>query len=158
MHQVPAWDMIRTMIQYTAKGIDPMTVPLDMARKVLESQPFSQLLGAELTRFDDIAELQLRLKPEFHQQHGFAHGGVLSYLADNALTFAGGLALGDQILTSEYTIHYLKPARGGLLIARAEVVSAGRSQCVCRCDVFSRQEDEETLCATALGTIVAIRK
>ncbi|MGP5081274.1 hypothetical protein ACTXJ8_05620 [Corynebacterium variabile] len=30
------------------------------------------------------------------QQHGFFHGGVLSYLADNSLTFAGGTAPGDD--------------------------------------------------------------
>lgn len=30
------------------------------------------------------------LRDEHLQQHGFVHGGVISYLADNALTFAGG--------------------------------------------------------------------
>lgn len=133
--------------------------PLAMAQAVLQNQPFSQLLGAELTRFDTIAELQLALKPEHLQQHGFAHGGVISYLADNALTFAGGLALGDMVLTSEYKIHYVKPGQGRRLIARAEVVSAGRSQAVCRCDVFAVDDDGgEVLCATALGTIVAVRR
>ena len=132
--------------------------PLDMARQVLQNQPFSCFLGAELTRFDTIAELQLPLKPEFLQQNGFAHGGVISYLADNALTFAGGLALGPNVLTSEYKIHYLKPAQGEMLIARAEVEHAGRSQSVCRCEIFARKDDDEVLCALAIGTIVAFRK
>lgn len=61
-------------------------------------QPFSQFLGTTLTRFDTIAELELPLKPEFLQQNGFVHGGVISYLADNTLTFAGGIALSARVL------------------------------------------------------------
>lgn len=121
-------------------------------------QPFSQFLGTTLTRFDTIAELELPLKPEFLQQNGFVHGGVISYLADNTLTFAGGIALSARVLTSEYKINYVKPAQGEKLIARGEVVSAGRSQSVCQCRVFVVEDGEERLCAFAVGTIVSIRQ
>ncbi len=132
-----------------------MTLPIEVAKQVLAAQPFSVLLGTEVTQFDaQGTELRLTMKPEFRQQNGFAHGGILSYLADNALTFAGGSVLGERVLTSEYKINYLKPARGNLLIARASVISAGSRQAVCRCDVFARHAEEESLCATAQGTIV----
>lgn len=132
-----------------------MTIQLDQARAILAAQPFSVFLGAELTRFDtELTELRLSVKDAFRQQNGFAHGGILSYLADNALTFAGGSVLGERVLTSEYKINYLKPARGNLLLARAYVLSAGSRQAVCRCDVIAHHEDQETLCATAQGTIV----
>ncbi|MFW5709491.1 MAG: PaaI family thioesterase [Chloroflexota bacterium] len=137
--------------------MEPSATTIETACEVSRNQPFGQFLGAELTRFDTVAELQLPLKPDFQQQNGFAHGGVIGHLADNALTFAGGLTLGNRFLMSEYKIHYLRPARGTRLIARAEVVKAGRFQCVCRCDVFSLDEDRENLCATALGTIVSFR-
>ena len=69
------------------------------ARAVLQAQPFSVLLGTEILAFSPaLTELRLALRPELKQQHGFAHGGVLSYLADNALTFAGGSALSDACL------------------------------------------------------------
>lgn len=138
--------------------MDTPPISLELAQQVLASQPFSQFIGAEITRFDTLAELRINLRPEHMQQHGFAHGGVISYLADNALTFAGGLALGPMLLTAEYKINYVKPGKGDALVARAEVVSAGKSQCVCRCDVFALDGDAETLCATALGTIVAFGK
>ena len=90
------------------------------------------------------------------QQFGFVHGGVISYAADNALTFAGGYALGPNIVTSEFKINYVRPAIGERLMARAEVVHAGRSQAVCRCDVFVLAGGEEKLCAVAQGTIVRL--
>ncbi len=89
------------------------------AQQVFASQPFSQFIGAELTAVGpDSAELTLAIQPHHKQQHGFAHGGVLSYLADNAITFAGGLALGGNALTAEFKINYLRPGLGTRLIAR----------------------------------------
>lgn len=126
------------------------------ARRVFAAQPFSQFLGAELAACGPgTAELNLPVEEHLTQQHGFVHGGVISYLADNALTFAGGLALGGNALTSEFKINYLRPARGTQLIARAEARSRGRRQVVCQCEVFAIEEGKETLCALAQGTVVA---
>src|SRR4051812_36278327 len=50
--------------------------------------------------------------------NGFAHGGVLSYLTDNALTIAGAMGLGRAVLTSEFKINYLRPDIGTTLVAR----------------------------------------
>lgn len=128
---------------------------LQAGRAVLAEQGFSRLLGTELIQFDDAgAALRLPLRAELLQQNGFAHGGVLSYLADNALTFAGGTRLGPAVLTAEYKINYLRPAVGVALVARATVVYAGKTTATCRCDVFSVDEQgQEKLCATAQGTI-----
>ncbi|TKT80219.1 PaaI family thioesterase [Aquamicrobium sp. LC103] len=126
---------------------------LEFGRKVLASQPFSVLLGTELVAFaKGGAELALDLRPEHLQQHGFAHGGVVSYLADNALTYAGGSVLGDS-LTLEYKINYLRPAVGRRLVAKARVTGSGKSQAVCHCDVYVLDGEAEKLCATAQGTI-----
>lgn len=123
-------------------------------RVILAEQPFSVLLGAELTALTpQRAELQLPLRQPLQQQHGFAHGGVVSYLADNALTYAGGAAMAAPVVTSEYKINYVRPALGERLIARAECVSRGRQQAVVRCDVFAVRDGEEKLCAVAQGTI-----
>jgi uncharacterized protein (TIGR00369 family) len=131
-----------------------MELNLEVGRRFLQQQPFSVLLGAELTRLDaGRAELQLELRPDLLQQNGFAHGGVVCYLADNALTYAGGIALGSAVVTSEFKINYVRPAIGQRAIARAEVVHAGKRQAVCRCDVLVVDGGDERLVATALGTI-----
>ena len=130
---------------------------LAFGRQALASQPFSQLLGAELTALQPgVVELQLPLTVQLQQQHGFAHGGVLSYLADNALTFAGGTAMRVPVVTAEFKINYLRPGVGERLIARARAVHVGRSQAVCSCEVFALQDGAEKLCALAQGTIAAL--
>lgn len=127
---------------------------LEFGKDILAQQPFSVMLGAELTRFEQgLAEIQLPLRADLKQQHGFAHGGVVSYLADNALTYAGGSVLG-QVLTLEMKINYTRPAIGEQLIARAEVESHGKRQAVCSCRVYAVREGEEKLCALAQGTVL----
>ncbi len=128
-----------------------------MGQAVLASQPFSLLLGAELTKFSpEGTELRLAVRDELKQQFGSVHGGVLCYLADNAMTFAGALSLGaTAVATSEIKINYIRPALGGTLIARAVALSAGRSLSVVRCEIYTLQDGEEKLCAAAQGTIMA---
>ncbi len=128
-----------------------------MGREVLGQQPFSRLLGAQLTALTPgKVQLELPMRDDLLQQHGFAHGGVVSYLADNALTYAGGTAMRVPVVTSEFKINYVRPAQGDRLIARAEALSVGRTQAVCRCDVFAVVGKQERLCAVAQGTIVAL--
>ena len=130
---------------------------LARGREVLDEQPFSRLLGAHLNVLaPGRAELELPLRTELLQQNGFAHGGVVSYLADNALTYAGGSALGFAVVTSEFKINYVRPAIGERLIARAEAMSVSKTQVVCRCDVFVRRAGEDKLCAVAQGTIARL--
>ncbi len=134
-----------------------MTLPLELARQVLAAQPFSVLVGAQLTGFSEgLAELSIPITDALKQQHGFVHGGVICYAADNALTYAGASALGTDVVTSEIKINYLRPVIGEQLVARASVIHAGRNQAVCRCDVFVSGEQGERLCATSQGTITRL--
>jgi uncharacterized protein (TIGR00369 family) len=110
----------------------------ELAEKVLATQPFSVLLGARLTAFGaGGATLELDIRDDLLQQNGFLHGGVLSYAADNAITFAGGSALGPAVLTGGFTISYLRPAVGSVLLDEAGVA---------------------TQCAIAQGTVIAQRR
>lgn len=125
-------------------------------KQILEDQPFSMLIGARLNVFEEgKAELALPISEKIKQQHGFVHGGVISYMADNTLTYAGGSVLGN-VLTSEFKINFVRPATGTELIARAKVFSAGRSQAVCGCEVYVTSDDAEKLVAVAQGTIVKV--
>ncbi|MET7855804.1 PaaI family thioesterase [Streptomyces sp. NPDC005318] len=132
---------------------------LQMAQKVLDSQPFSRLVGARITAFGDgAATLEVDIRPELRQQNGFVHGGVLSYAADNSITFAAGTTLGPAVLTGGFSIQYIRPATGRTLVARATVVHTGRRQAVVRCDLFAAVDDgEDILCAVAQGTVLSAR-
>ncbi|MFI0355861.1 PaaI family thioesterase [Actinomadura sp. 9N407] len=132
-----------------------MTIDLEGARKVLEAQPFSVLLGARLLAFGDgAATLELDIQDELLQQNGIVHGGVLAYAADNTLTFAAGTVTGGSVVTAGFTIDYLRPAIGTTLRAHAHVVRAGRTRVICRCEISTvGGEGAETLCAVAQGSI-----
>ncbi|WP_407561318.1 PaaI family thioesterase [Streptomyces sp. 184] len=137
---------------------------IDFAQKVLDEQAFSRLLGARITAFaDGAATLEVDIRDDLRQQYGYAHGGLLAYAADNALTFAAGTVLGPAIITGGFSVQYLRPARDGTLRAEAYVVHAGRRQAVCRCDVYvvggTAGADGESggaaeLCAVAQGTVL----
>ena len=90
---------------------------------------------------------------ELLQQFDFVHGGVLSYAADNAITFAAGTVLGPSIVTTGFTVDYLRPAKGVLLRAEAAVVESTKRQALCRCEIVAVDEDgTEKVCAAAQGS------
>lgn len=128
---------------------------LAFAQGVIDAQPFSTLVGAKVERMND-EEFVVRVpfRSELTQHHGFIHGGMLATLADITLTFMGGAVLGMSILTSEFKINFLRPARGQELVARGSVVAGGKRQAVTRCDIYAVQDGKEKIVATALGTIV----
>ncbi|WP_159841052.1 PaaI family thioesterase [Nocardia sp. CY41] len=131
-----------------------MTLDLDSAKKVLAAQPFATLVGTEITAFGDgAATLVIPLRRELTQQFGYAHGGVLAYAADNALTFAAGTVLGANVLTGGVTITYLRPAAGDRLRVEAAVTGWTRRQAVAHCEIYAESPDRApVLCAVAQGT------
>lgn len=121
---------------------------LEQARAALAAQPFSVLLGAEVLEFaHGHAVLALAADERLRQQHGFIHGGVLAYLADNALTFAAGSVLGPAVLTAGMSVRYVAPARGDLR-ATARVVSVDDRTAQCECEIAS----DDIVCAVAEGS------
>ncbi|EKE69448.1 PaaI family thioesterase [Gallaecimonas xiamenensis] len=134
-----------------------MEITLEVGKEILAQQSFSRLLGTELVKFEKgYAELILEIKEDLKQNNGFAHGGVVSYMADNCITFAGASVLGACV-TSEYKINYVRPSIGERLIAKAKVLHAGNRQSTCECKVFVLENDKEKLVAVALGTISKIQ-
>ncbi|KUF06631.1 PaaI family thioesterase [Leucobacter sp. G161] len=129
-----------------------------VAQQVLDSQPFSQMLGTRLTRWNaEGITLELDVRPDLLQQHGFVHGGVLCYLADNAVTFAAGQVLGTSVLTASVNLHYLRPAKGEVVIARATTQAKTSGRAVATVEIYAATGGKEYLCAAGSGTVSAIR-
>ncbi len=137
-----------------------MTSPsLEDAQAVLAAQPFSAMMGTTLSQYDgEGVTLELDLKPEHLQQHGYVHGGVQCYLADNALTFAGGQRLGPAVLTAGVNLSYLRPASGERLIARASVQAATSRSAVTQVEISALKDGQEYVCSVGSGTISTMKK
>ncbi len=105
-------------------------------------------------------EIALAFREDLTQQHGFLHAGIVSTIADSACGYAAySLMPADAaVLTVEYKVNFLSPARGDLMIARARVTKPGRTVTVSTCDVLAVQNGEEKIIATMLGTLMSVRQ
>jgi uncharacterized protein (TIGR00369 family) len=129
---------------------------LALGQQLIAAQPFSGLLGLRLTAFQPgTVTLALTVEARHTQQEGWVHEGVISVLANSALIFAGGSALGMPVVTAEYTINYVRPAQGTELVARATATATAGQQAVCRAEVTILTAGQEVLVAAAQGTIIA---
>ena len=126
-------------------------------RRSFARQKFMAHLGAEIVRVGaGTTELRLRRKDTLLQQHGYFHGGVIATLADVAGGYAGFSLMGpdDSVLTVEFKLNIMAPGDGEELRALGQVVRSGRTLTITRADVFVRKDGRETLCATALQTLM----
>jgi len=103
--------------------------------------------------------IELAARPELGQQHGFVHGGIVGMIADSAGGYAAfSLMPADvSILTVEFKINLLAPARGELLVAVGTVVKPGRTLSITRAEVFAREQGRQTLIATMQQTLMAMQ-
>ena len=104
-------------------------------------------------------EITLPYSPNLTQQHGFVHAGIIATIADSACGYAAlSLMPADtSVLTVEFKVNLLAPARGTAFTARGRVLRPGRTITVCRADVVARADEGETLIATMLATMMGIR-
>jgi len=131
----------------------------EKTRASFAQQGFMQYLGAEMTVIEPgRCEIGVRFRSELNQQDGYFHGGVSGAIADSASGYAAySLTPPDtKVLTVEYKLNLVAPALGELLIARGQVIRAGRTLTVCRGDVYVVRDGAETICATSLSTIMAL--
>ena len=118
------------------------------AEAALAAQPFSRLLGARLGWFGDgRCTVELGFDERLCQQDGFVHGGVLAYLADNAITFAAGSVLGPHVLTSSVSVEYLRPVVSDIRADGAVIAVVGR---VAVCQAVLTSDGE--VCAVGHGS------
>ena len=134
------------------------------AEAVAESfaqQPIMTLIGARLARVEPgVVEIELPFRADLTQQDGFLHAGVITTVADSAAGYAAYTLMpaGSRVLSIEFKVNLLRPARGELFVARAEVIKAGRTLTVVRADVFATgANSDKELVATMQGTMMCLR-
>lgn len=119
------------------------------------------LIGARLARVEPgVVEIELPFRADLTQQNGHLHAGVITTMADSAAGYAAHTLMpaGSRVLSIEFKVNLLRPARGEMFVARAEVIKAGRTLTVVRADVFAlRTNSEKELVATMQGTMMCLR-
>jgi uncharacterized protein (TIGR00369 family) len=96
----------------------------------------------------------------FTQQDGFLHAGIVTTLMDTACGYAAYslMPAASRVLSVEFKVNLLSPARGERFRAEGRVIKAGRTITVCEGKLFSMQGEEESLCAIMQATMICIRE
>lgn len=130
--------------------------PLGRVRKSFERQGLMRLLGARVVEAGEgRCTIEVPFSDEVTQQARYFHGAVIGAAGDNAGGYAAlTLAPPDrEVLTVEYKVNFLAPAFGEKLVARGEVVTAGRRLFVCKAEVSAVDGDDVRACAAVLQTV-----
>lgn len=128
-------------------------------RQSFNQQTIMALIGAELTRIDPgIIEITLPYRADLAQQHGYLHAGIVTTIADSACGYAAYSLMppNSEVLSVEFKVNLLRPAKGETFSAVAEVVKSGKTLTVVRADVFVVDEGRRDLVATMLGTMICL--
>jgi uncharacterized protein (TIGR00369 family) len=103
-------------------------------------------------------EIALPFAAALVQQHGFIHAGVLATIADTACGYAALTLMPNEaaVLTTEFKINLLSPAKGDRFIAVGRVVRAGRKLMVCLGEVFAEAGDERKQIALMTASMMVV--
>ena len=137
-----------------------MTQRESIVRESFSRQGFMKTLGAEISVLDHgQVEIRVGYRPTLTQQNGFIHAGVLTTILDSACGYAA-MSVGPEkhdVLSVEFKVNLLAPAKGERFVARAAVKRAGKNLTVCTADAFAIQNGQEKVVATMLATMMNIR-
>lgn len=123
-----------------------------------EKQSFVNALGGKIEEIESgKAVLSLKKQDWLTQHLGYFHGGVVTTLADSAGGAAAVTMVPEdyQVVTSELTMHFLRPAVGNELIATAEVIKAGKQLIIVEASVTDKATGK--LIAKATGTWIPVK-
>ena len=126
----------------------------------IAKQAVMNLIGAELVKvLPGKVEILLPFRNDLTQQHGFLHAGIITTLVDSACGYAA-LSLmpaGASVLTVEFKVNLLAPAKGERFVARGKVVKPGRTITVCSGEVFALGSEEPKLVSTMTATMMTLQ-
>ena len=131
-------------------------------RRVRDSfarQAAMALIGATMTRVSPgRCEIELPVREDLTQQHRYVHGGVVGMIGDSAGGYAAFtlMPVDSSVLTVEYKINMLAPAKGERLLAVGSVVKPGRTLSIVRADVYALEDGRETLVAAMQQTLMVM--
>jgi uncharacterized protein (TIGR00369 family) len=92
------------------------------------------------------------------QQHGFLHAGVVTTIVDNACGYAAFTMMppNSAVLTVEFKVNLMAPAKGERFIAEGRVVKAGRTLTVTQGEVTAVEGDKRTTVAIITATMMRL--
>ncbi|HEX5875426.1 MAG TPA: PaaI family thioesterase [Pyrinomonadaceae bacterium] len=124
-------------------------------------QTIMNLIGARLSRVEPgVVAINLPYRADLAQQHGYLHAGIVTTIADSACGYAAYSLMppGSEVLSVEFKVNLLRPAKAEEFLATAEVIKSGKTLTVVRADVVAITGERRELVATMLGTMMCLNR
>jgi uncharacterized protein (TIGR00369 family) len=131
----------------------------ERVRASFARQAAMTLIGASMTDVEPgRCVIELPVRDDLGQQHGYVHGGVVGMIADSAGGYAAFTLMPPDasVLTVEYKINMLAPAAGELLIATGEVLKPGKTLSIVRTEVVAVAGGKRTRVAAMQQTLMVM--
>jgi uncharacterized protein (TIGR00369 family) len=128
-------------------------------RGAFARQGIMTTIGASLVAVrEGEVEIALPYSAALTQQHGFVHGGVVTTIVDSACGFAALSMMPAEaaVLTIEFKVNLLSPAKGERLRAVGRVVRPGRTLMVCLGEVFAEEAGRSKQVALMTTTMMVV--
>jgi uncharacterized protein (TIGR00369 family) len=123
-------------------------------------QQLMTTIGAKLTKVvPGEVHIELPFNSAWTQQDGFIHAGIITSIVDSACGYAAYTLIpaGAGVLTVEYKVNFLSPAKGHSFVGVGRVIKPGRTLTVCSGEVLALDEGERKLIATMQATMMRIQ-
>lgn len=125
----------------------------------IEANKFGSLIGIEYTQISEgYVEGKVLMREELLQQDGYAHGGLISSLADMVAGFASYTVIDtdQRVLTAEIKVSFYRAGKGDILYARGEVAKKGRRFIFSEAVVYTKENHQERVIAKATTTMAVV--
>ena len=130
-------------------------------RTSFDQQQVMKLLNAEILKIDPgEVHIALPFSKSITQQNGYIHAGIITTVVDSACGYAAYSLMSpdSSVLSVEFKVNFLNPAKGEKFVAIGKVVKPGRTLTICAGEMFAVNDGEMKLVALMQATMIAVQK
>lgn len=128
-------------------------------KQSFDQQGLMKTLKAELVSVENgEVKISCTFSEALTQQHGFFHAGVATSIVDSACGYAALTMMPEdtEVLTVEFKVNFMKPAKTDKLIAVGKVLQSGKTLTVCEGYVYD--SSGEKLISKMTATMIGVSK
>jgi len=139
---------------------DPLNPDFESrVRAGFAAQPLMRTLGATLAKIaPGEVHIELPFSAALTQGNGYIHAGAITSIVDSACGYAAFslMPVGTSVLTVEFKVNLINPAKGDRFVAIGKVIKPGRTLSVCSGEVTAYANGATKLIAMMQATMMQV--
>jgi uncharacterized protein (TIGR00369 family) len=139
---------------------DPLNPDFESrVRAGFAAQPLMRTLGATLAKIaPGEVHIEMPFSAALTQGNGYIHAGAITSIVDSACGYAAFslMPVGTSVLTVEFKVNLINPAKGDRFVAIGKVIKPGRTLSVCSGEVTAYANGATKLIAMMQATMMQV--